>query len=288
VDHHTSQMNIQLDVFSPAGSSVRWEVARVASAGSASVPVTAVGRVPSYSMARLRKSAAAGHVSPAVIGLQAEPNVIPCHYQDYSYKHGINTRIGELHAASGNTGTYSYTSQVDSTFTVGFNDELGDGWKASGEAGVTQTSGFGSNSNHGGYYSQYMDGKYDYEQYLQGGDTCESGFVQEGYQWDGSVFAGSSSAPGRFVDNCTSDPTNVQVDGDSSSEWKNRGVSVFYNASISEPFGDFSFGGRTGYSTNVEMQWKNSQSSQSSWLCGPNNDGQYNIGNWSVVYEYNG
>jgi hypothetical protein len=287
-DQRTGRMNIQLDVFSPAGSSVRWEVVRVAHAGSVSAPVAAVGRLPSYSMAQLRRSAAAGHMSPAAMGLQAGPDIIPCHYQDYTYKYGIDTRIGELHAATGNTGTYSYTNEVDSTFTVGFNDELGDGFTASGEAGVTQTSGIGETFSEGGYYSQYVDGKYDYEQYLQGGDTCESGFVQEGYQWDGSAFPGGNSAPGRFVNNCTSDPTNVPLPAGDSSEFKETGVSVFYQGGISEPYGNFSFGGRTGYSNDAKMQWHNGQSSQESWLCGPNNDGEFNIRNWSIVYDYNG
>jgi hypothetical protein len=290
IDWHHGRMNIQLDVFSPRGSLVWSAVARVGRAGPLhGTAVTSVGRLKPYSMALLRQTAAAAHMSPAKLASQALPGVIPCQYTNYSYRYGINTRIGELHAATGNTGTYSYTSQVDSTFTVGFSSN-GSGWGVNGEAGVASTSGYGETFNQGGYYSQYVDGKYDYVQWYQWGDTCTNGWFQEGYQWDGSAFPGANTAPGRFVNNCTSDPTNVPIPAHQSYAWKQTGISVFYSAGISSPWGSgsFSFGGRTGYSTNVKLQWQNQQSSQWSWLCGPNNDGQFNIGNWSIVYEYNG
>jgi hypothetical protein len=288
VDRRHSRMNVQLDVFSPRGTVIWSTVARVGPAESRPVAaVTSVGRLKPYSMELLRRSAAAVHMSPARVGRQEIPGIIPCTYGDYSYKYGIATRIGELHAAVGNTATYSYTSQVDSTFTVGFSSD-GTDWGSSGEAGVTATSGYGETFNHPGYYSQYVDGKYDYMKWDQYGDTCAAGWSQEGYRWDGSAFPGSSSAPGRFVNNCTSDPTNIPVPSHQSSAWKETGVSVFYSAGISAPFGSFSFGGRTGYSTDVKLQWQNNQGSQWSYLCGPNNNGQFNIGNWSIVYEYNG
>lgn len=63
---------------------------------------------------------------------------------------------------------------------------------------------------------------------------------------------------------------------------------MFYQGGISEPWGDFSFGGKTGYSNDTKLMWTNNQSSKWSYLCGPNNDGQYDMGNWSIVYDYNG
>jgi hypothetical protein len=294
IDRRTGRMNIQLDAFSPQGSQVWSAVARVGHAAAAPGPaVTSVGRLKPYSMGLLRRTAAATHTSPMALARQATPQAPTCDYGDYTYRYGIATRIGELHAASSNTGTYSYTSGVDSTFTVGFSGN-GSGWSVDGNAGVTHTSGEGEAFNHGGYYSQYVDGKYDYEQWLQEGDTCQSGYFQVGYQWDGSAFPGYRGAPGRningqFVNNCTSDPTNVPLPPDGSYAWKDQGTSYFWSSGISSPWGaaSFSFGGSTGYSSNVKLEWKNDQSSHYSWLCGPNNDGEYNISSWDRVYDYN-
>ena len=213
-----------------------------------------VGRLPAYSAALLRHSTAGSHVVPnsCVVTVQQTAD-------------NVSTRVGELHVANASnvTGTYTYTGQADSTFTVG-SDATGT-WQTSGTSSVTN-SGAGGNVSSTGGTTEYTKANYKYQLFLHSGTGCPSFHTQQATAWDGNVAAGGS-APSNPWGNCASDPHGDQSVANGNTFTVSGGASVNYSSGVANPFGSYSFGDQTGYSSNVKIKWQNN-SGHTVFLCG--------------------
>ena len=128
-----SVINTQIAVVSARGESV-WHVPVRVRPGTGPIPATPAGRLPAYSLALLRRAAAANRLSPAsyTARLAGPAPRFPhhmCQAYDIENKYNVRTRASEIHAASGVTASFDYKQQADSTFTVGVSS-TDSGWSA--------------------------------------------------------------------------------------------------------------------------------------------------------------
>jgi hypothetical protein len=79
--------------------------------------------------------------------------------------------------------------------------------------------------------------------------------------------AAGGSAPVNPWGNCASDPNGRYAVSNGSNFTVSSGASVNYTSGAANPFGTYSFGDQTGYSSNVKIKWVNN-SGQTVYLCG--------------------
>jgi hypothetical protein len=176
---------------------------------------------------------------------------------------------------------------------VGFQAAGDEGWTFDGEAGVTNSVSVKAGFPETGFFSHYVNGKYDYHKDVaivgSGGGTCAGvgDHKQHSVSWAGTAVAGGLTADRRGGDTCHGALDTVILNPRGGHDTKSGGESVFWKVGVAIPMG-FSFGDRTGYSHNVTETWTNNNRHYS-YLCGPNNTASNHVGfdRWDIVYNYN-
>ena len=284
-----SVINTAIAVVSARGESV-WHVPVRVRRGTGPIPATPAGRLPAYSLALLRRAAAANHLSPAsyTTRLTGPAPRFPhnmCQAYDIENKYNIRTRASEIHAASGVTASFDYKQQADSTFTIGVSS-TDSGWTANGTINIHNSESVNTGFSLNGYANYYVGEAFNYEKdqiKAPPGYICEyPGYDQYPTIWTGTADTGLT-APGRYVNSCQGALEPDQLNASGGHTTKTSGSSVFYSVGVSSPMG-FSFGDSTGFSQYLEEAWVNHNSAHS-YLCGPGSGG--NIGTWPIIYSLN-
>ena len=228
-----SVINTAIAVVSARGESV-WHVPVRVRRGTGPIPATPAGRLPAYSLALLRRAAAANHLSPAsyTTRLTGPAPRFPhnmCQAYDIENKYNIRTRASEIHAASGVTASFDYKQQADSTFTIGVSS-TDSGWTANGTINIHNSESVNTGFSLNGYANYYVGEAFNYEKdqiKAPPGYICEDPFYQQyAYAWTGTATAGLT-APGRYINSCKGalDPTDIAPNGGRVS--KTGGTSIF-------------------------------------------------------------
>ncbi len=227
-------INTAIAIVSARGESV-WHVPVRIRRGTGQIPATPAGRLPAYSLALLRRAAAANHLSPAsyTARLTGPAPRFPhhmCQAYDIENKYNVRTRASEIHAASGVTASFDYKQQADSTFTIGVSTMADSDWTANGTIHIHNSKSIEASFPVNGYANYYVGEAFNYEKdqiKAPPGYICEDpGYDQYPTIWTGTADTGLT-APGRYINSCKGalDPTDIAPNGGRVS--KTGGTSIF-------------------------------------------------------------
>jgi hypothetical protein len=204
---------------------------------------------------------------------------IGCEYISTTYSNNMLTRIGELHVApiSGMVGTYNYSTQADSSMSVGIESTGGTGFSDSGTASIDNSIGTGASDPHTDW-ANYVDDHMNFEKVVY---SCES--IIQAYSSNGDLVDNTASPrPGTDPwGKCESAPFFAEIE-------PGKGWGALNSSAITESwafsaFNAFGGSGSTGYSTTNSIQYQNN-SSKTTWVCGSGGDNQ-GLGGSPVIYN---
>lgn len=175
------------------------------------------------------------------------------------------TRLGELHVANGTgaTGTFEYTTKADSVFTVGMSTDGGSTWSANGTATVSNSIGTSGSVARGQGYVRYIQGHLYYGHYHQTG--CAPKLMVRATRAVGDATDGTNTPPTNPYGSCHADPYGLGTEGPHGGWSADTSKAKSYDG-VASLWG-FSFGGHTGYTSDIKISLYNS-SGTAYYFCG--------------------
>lgn len=184
-----------------------------------------------------------------------------------------STRVGEVHVADvkGMSMRFVYSYQADSTLSVGVSIDNGP-WSDDGSVTLTNhfsgSGGYSEPTGPGVGYVGYAADHMYFAEYINNGAAACPGlqYMTQVASSTGDAYAGAGAPPMNPWRTCHRDPGGfVTIQGPGGWFDADRGTGVNLSDAASA-FG-FTFGGHTGYSTNIYDDYTNN-SGISTYLCG--------------------
>jgi hypothetical protein len=175
------------------------------------------------------------------------------------------TRIGEAHVndAAGLSMRYNYHTEADSSITVGISED-GTNWSTDGSVTVSNSIGSDGGFTAGDGTLIYVDGHIYYQKDF--GYGCPFSFIVDAVQAAGDAFEGVQGPDANPYGGCLNDPNGlVEMQARTGTFSTDRGTAASYSA-IATIWG-FSFGGSTGFSSDIMQAYSNGNSG-TQYLCG--------------------
>ena len=181
-----------------------------------------------------------------------------------------STQIGELHTANvtGMTARYYYENYADSTITTGFSSSNSN-FQAGGTVSVTNSIGTNASTAEAAGQHNFIGSHLMYGDFLVSSAYCGSFYAVMSYDAIGDVYQ-NSQAPENPWGSCAADPYSgvATVSANGGTYGTHSQTAEEYSA-IASAFG-FTFGGSTGYSSSIDIEWHNN-GTVATYVCGNNN-----------------
>ncbi len=185
-----------------------------------------------------------------------------------------------MHVANvtGMTARYYYENYADSTITAGLSVS-NSGFSLAGSVSVTNSISTNATTAEGAGLHQFIDSNFLYGDFLVSAGLCGNFYVVMPYDAIGDVFQGNQSQENPWG-SCKNDPNLGTATINSRGGTYGTHEETAENYSGIASFLGFSFGGSTGYSTTIDINWHDN-GSVNTYVCG--NDGPANSA--SILYN---
>lgn len=192
-----------------------------------------------------------------------------------------STRVGEVHVAnvSGMSGTFTWYTQDDSSFTVGMSTD-GTNWGVDGTFTLSASIGSNAELTDSAGQLDYVDDDMYYGKFENNGAASCPGVRYKTHVIGsvGDVFRGTNTPGNLPYSSCHNDPYGLAVVAYKGSWAQDQSTAVSYGV-VASAF-NFSFGGHTGYTSGIRVHLHNNNASANTYACGTNY-----VPNMPIVYS---